>query len=161
MTIADPPKGQSARTPRTPSSVLVVDANIILSVVLGRRSRPIFEKVVASRAVVTSARAAEEARSVLRSTPGLRRDASELVEALLGAIGVVQEAVYADAVEPAAQVLAQAVASGNGSTFDAHLLACAWIFDADLRSHDRDFAGSGWPSWSNANLSDSLDPEPA
>ncbi|HEX8665900.1 MAG TPA: PIN domain-containing protein [Beijerinckiaceae bacterium] len=146
----------SDRSPRSPSSVLIVDANIILSVVLGRRSRPVFERVVASRAVVTSARAADEVRAVVRNTPGLPNDAAELAEALLGGIAVVHEAVYADAVEVAAGVLAHAVASRNGSTRDAHLLACAWVFDADLWSHDRDFAGTGWPSWSNANLSDTL-----
>jgi len=146
----------SDRSPRSPSSVLVVDANIILSVVLGRRSRPVFERVVASRAVVTSARTAEEVRAVVRNIPGLPDDAAELAEAFLGGIAIVHETVYADAVETAGGVLAHAVASRNGSTRDAHLLACAWVFDADLWSHDRDFAGTGWPSWSNANLSDTL-----
>ena len=93
---------------------------------------------------------------MVRDTPSLPNDAAELAEALLGGVAVVHEAVYADAVETAAGVLARAVASRNGSTRDAHLLACAWVFDADLWSHDRDFAGTGWPSWSNANLSDTL-----
>jgi predicted nucleic acid-binding protein len=35
---------------------------------------------------------------------------------------------------------------------DAHLLALAWIMDADLWTHDRDFAGTGWPAWSSHNL---------
>jgi predicted nucleic acid-binding protein len=147
--------------PRVPSSVLVVDANIILSVVLGRRSRPVFETVIASRTVVISVHAANEVRGVVRGIPGLPRDAAELAEALLGGIGVVDEAVYADLMEGAARVLAQAVASRNGSIRDAHLLACAWAFDADVWTHDRDFAGTGWPSWSNANLNDSLRPDPA
>ena len=56
------PGSATRHPPRAPSSVLVVDANIILSVVLGRRSRPVFEQVVAERTVVTSARAAEEVR---------------------------------------------------------------------------------------------------
>lgn len=72
-----------------------------------------------------------------------------------------KEAVYADVVEDAARVLTKAVASRNGSTADAHLLACAWTFDADLWSHDRDFAGTGWASWSNANLNASIGPDPA
>ena len=147
--------------PRVPSSVLVVDANIILSVVLGRRSRPVFETVIASRTVVISVHAANEVRGVVRGIPGLPRDAAELAEALLGGIGVVDEAVYAELMESAARVLAQAVASRNGSIRDAHLLACAWAFDADVWTHDRDFAGTGWPSWSNANLNDSLRPDPA
>jgi hypothetical protein len=27
-----------------------------------------------------------------------------------------------------------------------------WLAEADIWSHDRDFAGTGWPSWSTANL---------
>jgi predicted nucleic acid-binding protein len=54
--------------------------------------------------------------------------------------------------EAAALVLQLAPASRNGSMRDAHILALAWSLDADIWSHDRDFAGSGWPSWSNANL---------
>src|SRR5215210_6724459 len=68
---AQPHHGESAASPRPPTSVLVVDANIILSVVLGRRSRPVFEQVIASRTVVTSARAADEVRGVLREIRGL------------------------------------------------------------------------------------------
>ena len=143
--------------PRTPSSVLVIDANIILSVVLGRRSRPVFEAVIASRTIVTSARAAEEVRGVLGGQPRLPRDALARADALLAGLVVVDEAVYADLIETAGQVLARAVASRNGSTTDAHLLACAWVFDAALWSHDRDFAGTGWPSWSNANLKEALE----
>ncbi|WP_156295705.1 PIN domain-containing protein [Methylobacterium aquaticum] len=50
-----------------------------------------------------------------------------------------------------------AVASRNGSTSDAHVLACAWLLDADTWSRDRDVAGTGWPSWSTANLRRALD----
>ncbi len=143
--------------PRTPSSILAIDANIILSVVLGRRSRPVFERVVEHRTVVTSARAAEEVRNVLTRFPEDRKRA----EALLNGIGIVEEGVYAGLLENAAKVLTNAVASRNGSPADAHLLACAWTFDADLWSHDRDFAGTSWVSWSNANLNGSLAPDPA
>lgn len=57
-----------------------------------------------------------------------------------------------DVLEAAAHMLKNAVASRNGSPADAHLLAVAWTYDADIWSHDRDFAGTGWPSWSSANL---------
>jgi len=56
----------------------------------------------------------------------------------------------------AADVLRNAVASRNGSVNDAHILALAWTYDADIWSHDRDFAGTGWPSWSSANLAAAL-----
>jgi hypothetical protein len=91
---------EEARTgPRTPSSVIVVDANTILSVVLGRRSRPVFAEVTASRRVVTAAREAEEVRHVLRSVPHLPPEAIKLAEALLGGIEVVPQVVYADRLE--------------------------------------------------------------
>jgi predicted nucleic acid-binding protein len=140
--------------------MLAVDANIILSVALGRRSRPLFDRVLTRRTVVTSARAADEIRSVLRASSTLPRDAGERAEAVIAEIQVVGLAAYADFVDAAARALAQAVASRNGSTRDAHLLACAWAFDADIWTHDRDFAGTGWASWSNANLSDQLGPDP-
>ena len=157
-----PPHAERSPAPRAPTSVIVVDANIILSVVLGRRSRPVFERVIANRRVATSTRAADEVRGVLRETSGLPRQAGELAEALLSGIIIVEEAIYAHLVDYAGRVLAWAVASRNGSMRDAHLLPCAWMFDADLWTHDRDFAGTGWPSWSNANLSASLgSPPPA
>lgn len=56
----------------------------------------------------------------------------------------------------AADALRNAVASRNGSASDAHVLALAWTYDADIWSHDRDFAGTGWPSWSSANLAAAL-----
>jgi predicted nucleic acid-binding protein len=138
--------------PREPSAILVVDANIILGVVLGRRSGPVFRHVVASRRVMTSARAAEEVRRVLVNLPIAR----DLADALLGGVGILDEAVYADLLNAAGRALNQAVASRNGTTEDAHLLACAWVLDADVWSHDRGFGGVGWPSWSSANLMDAL-----
>lgn len=47
---------EDARTgPRAPPSILVIDANIILSVVRGRRSRPVFAEGIAARSIGTSA----------------------------------------------------------------------------------------------------------
>ncbi|WP_164712341.1 hypothetical protein [Methylobacterium currus] len=34
----------------------------------------------------------------------------------------------------------------------ATLAFCGWLLDADIASHRRDFAGTGWPSCSTANL---------
>jgi PIN domain len=84
--------------------------------------------------------------------PQLPPEAAELAEALLGGIKVVPQVVYIECLDMASHVLTEAAASRNGSVGDAHLLACAWTFDADVWSHDRDFAGTGWPMWSNASL---------
>jgi predicted nucleic acid-binding protein len=144
-------------SPRAPSPVIVVDANIVLSVALGLRSRPVFEAVQARYAVLTSARARDEILGRARSLGDIADEAVALATMLLHIITVVDESLYADRMEQAAEVLRLAPASRNGSTADAHLLALAWALDADLWSHDRDFAGSGWPSWSNGNLRASLD----
>ncbi len=77
-----------------------------------------------------------------------------------GLVAVVEEGLYADRLERAADVLRLAVASRSGNTNDAHIRAPAWALDADIWSQDRDFAGTGWPSWSNANLRASLRPPP-
>ena len=129
----------------------MVDANVLLSVALGRRSRPLFDAVIVRRRVLTSAGAAHEVRRVL-SDPRLPARAGPVADALLGQIEVVPELIYGDALGPAARVLSHAVPSLDGSGRDAHLLACAWTLDADLWTHDRDFAGTGWPSWSSSNL---------
>jgi len=137
--------------PRAPSASLV-DANIILSVAFGLRARPVFERVLASRTVLTSARAREEALG----RAGDQRDGSEQAVALalaaLGTVTVIESEIYAPLVEVAGERLKYAAASRNGSTQDAHLLALAWITDSDLWTHDRDFAGTGWPTWSSHNL---------
>ncbi|WP_298961631.1 PIN domain-containing protein [uncultured Methylobacterium sp.] len=147
----------SWRWPRAPSPVLVIDTNIILSVVLGQRSRTVFEHVLSSRNVAASARSAEEVLHVLRDLKGLRENVIDEAEALLAGLVVVEASRYDGSLDEAAVILRHAVASRNGSTADAHVLACAWLLDADIWSHDRDFAGTGWPSWSNANLRRSLD----
>ncbi|MGX7708113.1 PIN domain-containing protein [Methylobacterium sp. Gmos1] len=145
------------RAPRPPSPIIVVDTNIILSVALGRRSRPAFEIIRARRELVTSARSVEEVLGVLHDLKGVRETMTAQTEAILRDLAVVEAAAYAKYSPEAAHVLSHAVASRNGSTSDAHVLACAWLLDADIWSHDRDFAGTGWPSWSNANLLRALD----
>ncbi|SFU60870.1 PIN domain-containing protein [Methylobacterium sp. 174MFSha1.1] len=89
---------------------------------------------------------------MLRALPGVRGETTAQAETLLSGLAVVEAVGYAELLPEAARVLSDAVASRNGSASDAHVLACAWLLDADIWSHDRDFAGTGWPSWSNANL---------
>jgi predicted nucleic acid-binding protein len=147
-------------SPRTPTPVLVVDANIIVSVALGLRSRPVFAVAHSRRSLLTSARAREEVLGTVSDPKIGSTKAVEFAQDLLDIVTVVDAALYADRLERAAETLRQAVASRNGSTKDAHILALAWTLDADIWSHDRDFAGTGWPSWSNANLLACLEREP-
>ncbi|WP_082171972.1 PIN domain-containing protein [Methylobacterium indicum] len=135
----------------------VVDTNIVLSAALGCRSVSVFDALADRRLVATSARVAEKVQRVLLSVPDLPAGAPVRAGVILAGIDVIDASYYSDRIESAAGVLSDAVASRNGSTSDAHVLACAWLLDADIWSHDRDFAGTGWPSWSNANLLRALD----
>lgn len=92
--------------------------------------------------------------------PRIPAEYREPGEVLLAGLLVVRAETYANALDEAGRVLAEAVASRDAGRSDAHLLACAWALDADIWSHDRDFAGTGWPSWSNANLRRSMEPGP-
>ncbi|GJD60321.1 hypothetical protein MPEAHAMD_0457 [Methylobacterium frigidaeris] len=144
-------------TPRPPSPVIVVDTNIILGVILGKQSRATFEIIQVSRGLVTSARTAAEVLGMLRGLPSVREETTAQVEGLLSSLTVIEADAYTGQLPEAARVLSHAVASRNGSTSDAHVLARAWLLDADIWSHDPDLAGTGWPSRSNANLLRFLD----
>jgi predicted nucleic acid-binding protein len=142
--------------PRGPSVVLVVDTNILLGVALGSRARPTFDAVRAKRRLVTSARARDELLGLATNAKRKVARAAQLASAVLDTIAVIDEHTYTGRLGPAAVALRLAPASRNGSTDDAHILALAWVLDADIWSHDRDFAGTGWPSWSSANLGTAL-----
>lgn len=129
---------------RSPSDTLVIDANILVTAVLGR--------VGQTRCLVTTPEAERKARRVLRD-PRLGRPATDLVAEAAFAIVAVQATEHYEELEAdAGRCLTEAAASANGSAADAHVLALAWAADADIWSHDRDFGGTGWPSWSTRNL---------
>jgi hypothetical protein len=75
-------------SPRLPTGVLVVDANIVLGVVLGKRSRPVFQMVWAKRDLATSARAREEVLGRTRGLEARLPATTELVTDLLATIKV-------------------------------------------------------------------------
>lgn len=139
-------------TPRPPSPVLVVDANVLLAAALGERTASALGMAASHRVLTTSRRAAEEALGVARHLSRRARGAEEAVAGVLGLVAAAADEVTAGRTDRAAEVLRLAVPSRNGSAADAHLLALAWTLDADVWSGDRDFAGTGWPSWSTANL---------
>ncbi len=136
---------------KSPSAILIVDSNIILSALFGTSTRPVLLQVQVTRSLRTTARAIAEISGVL-SSPALavraRRDLSDIMHAI--DISAAEE--YANVVPRAEYILRGANADKKGSATDAHILACAWVYHSDIWSHDRDFAGSGWPSWSTANV---------
>lgn len=137
---------------RPPSPVLVVDANIILSAVLGTRSGQSIARVAEQHELSTTQQMADEVQATIQQLLSQRPEAVELARSYLAQIAITPIESAETLATEAALVLRNAVASRNGSTSDAHLLALAWLLDADIWSHDRDFAGTGWPSWSSANL---------
>lgn len=144
---------------REPSPSLVVDAAVLIASVMGT-SAPAFEEALRTRTLATTSRVVEEARR--RIELGLKRpELLEPLEALLETVTVAPLEAIAHRFATAETVLRNAVASRNGSTADAHVLALAWLADADIWSPDRDFAGTGVASWSTPNLMRALASEDA
>lgn len=139
---------------RAPSSTLVVDAAVLVAAARGRSSGALLAAAQAAALVVTD-RVVHEARR--RIELGLRRpELLPIVDALVTEMTVVPVAALESLIEPAETVLRDAVASRNGSSRDAHVLALAWSVEADIWTTDRDFAGSGVATWSTPNLMRSL-----
>lgn len=129
----------------------MVDSNIVVSAILGFKSGPAIRRVGERFDLVISERGVSEVRSIVQRVAAGKRGAGDLAELYLGLMACPVTGSEPDLRE-AERALRFAVASRNGSTADAHVLALAWALDADIWSHDRDFAGTGWPSWSSANL---------
>jgi predicted nucleic acid-binding protein len=135
---------------RTPSSVLVIDAVVLVAAARGRSSGAMLEAARAA-ALVTTDRVVQEARR--RVELGLkRRDLLAVIDALAAELTIVPVAALAPLLTGSEVALRDAVPSRNGSTRDAHVLALAWSVEADVWTTDRDFAGAGIATWSTPNL---------
>ena len=135
---------------RTPSSVLVIDAAVLVAAARGRSSGAILGAARAA-ALVTTDRVVQEARR--RVELGLKRpDLLAVIDALAAELTIVPVAALAPILASSEVALRGAVPSRDGSTRDAHALALAWSVEADVWTTDRDFAGAGIASWSTPNL---------
>jgi len=135
---------------RPPASTVVLDTTVLISAALGRTGS-VIKRVQLAAALITTSRVVEEARRKIEL--GLK--APELLprlDAIAATLTVVPVARLAPVMPDAEAVLRDAVPSRNGSARDAHVLALAWSTGADIWSADRDFAGTGVPSWSTINL---------
>jgi predicted nucleic acid-binding protein len=135
---------------RPVSSTLVVDAAILVPVVLGRMAGAM---VSAQRrcALITTDRAIAEAGR--RIELGLKRpDMMDVLNEVAGQMTVVPLALLSGDIARAEEVLRDTAPNRSGSTTDAHLLVLGWAADADIWTHDRDFAGAGIATWSTINL---------
>jgi predicted nucleic acid-binding protein len=135
---------------RAPSSVLVVDAAVLVAAARGRSSGAILEAARAA-VLVTTDRVVHEARR--RVELGLKRpELLGVIDALAAELTILPVAALTPVLAGSELTLKDAVPSRNGSTRDAHVLALAWSVEADVWTTDRDFAGTGVATWSTPNL---------
>lgn len=130
--------------------MLVLDAAILISAVLGRSAGAIMLAQGASVLVTTDRVLQEVSR---RLELGMKRpELLGLVDDLAAAITIVPVAALEPLLAGCEETLRDAVASRNGSVRDAHVLALARSIDGDIWTTDRDFAGAGVATWSTPNL---------
>ena len=135
---------------RAPSSILVIDAAILVAAARGRSSGAMLEAARAA-VLVTTDRVVHEGRR--RVELGLKRpDLLAIIDALAAELTIVPVAALTSILASSEVALRDAVPSRNGSTRDAHVLALAWSVEADVWTTDRDFAGTGIATWSTPNL---------
>ncbi|MGE0008873.1 MAG: PIN domain-containing protein [Parvibaculaceae bacterium] len=135
---------------KAPTPTIVLDAAIFVAAARGRSSGAIIE-AQRNAVLVTTDRVVQEARR--RIELGLKRpELLAIIDALTNAMTVVPVATLTPLMARSETSLREAVASRNGSTKDAHVLALAWDADADIWTTDRDFAGTGVATWSTPNL---------
>ncbi len=135
---------------KAPSSTLVVDAAVLVAAARGRNSGAVLAAARVAT-LVTTDRAIHEARR--RIELGLKRpDLLVIVDALVAEMTIVPVAALAPILAQCEIALRDAGASRNESTRDAHVLALAWVVEADIWTSDRDFAGTGVATWSTPNL---------
>ena len=117
---------------KPPSSVLVVDTNIILSCALGLRGGDVLDFVGKRRLLTISERGAEEIEKVAMRLADDGNPTALIALQLLENLKVVADVEYAAFVPEAAKTLILGPASRNGSSSDAHILALAWQTEADI-----------------------------
>jgi hypothetical protein len=127
-----------------------VDAPILMAAALAASTGPLLE-VLGVRNLSTTDRAVVEVSRRIELGLG-RPDLLFTLESIVALVAVVPVITLADRIPRAQAALRDSVPIRNGSTSDAHILALAWSLDADVWTHDRDFAGAGVPTWSTVNL---------
>jgi predicted nucleic acid-binding protein len=128
--------------------LIVLDANIVVSAIVGPHTRGQLSRLLDSGAdLAVPAPQLSEALDVLIRKLGMAApDASALVEQLSQAIRVLEPVAYA-MMERSAGVRLHERAQN-----DWPILAAAMAFDADVWSNDRDFFGIGVALWSTRNV---------
>ena len=135
---------------KPPSSTLVIDAAILVAAARGRSSGAL---IIAARGafLVATDRAVLEARRRIEFGMG-RPELLAILDGLVAEMTVVPVAALQPLLAMCEIALRDAVASRNGSSKDAHILALARSVEGDIWTTDRDFGGAGVATWSTPNL---------
>jgi predicted nucleic acid-binding protein len=128
--------------------MIFMDANILVSAAIGKRTRQAFDAAVGSgiELGVPEAQIAEAARVLVEKIGLSRATAGEALRAMTGLVLPVAHEFYA------AQEHAARARLHERAQPDWPVLAAALAVDGGIWSHDRDFFGVGAPVWSTRNL---------
>ena len=128
--------------------ILVVDANVLVRMVVGKRAAADAERAVRRGVeLMTTVKQLDEASGVLGGVFSLAPD--EIVRELLGVaeIMAITDAEAYSAHRGEAMLRLRLKSAG-----DWPILATAMAFGAAIWSDDRDFFGTGVPVWSSNNI---------
>lgn len=130
------------------AQVIVLDANILVSAMLGKRVRKaLADAALRGVAFCVPEPQLEEAARVLEEKIGLSRDEVEsALQAMTQLVSPAPSEFFA-----ARETAARARLHDRGQP-DWPVLATALAADAGIWPHDRDFFGVGAPVWSTRNL---------
>ena len=128
-------------------SKLIVDANVMVSAILGRSFPVLFETFRREISLMAPVQQLAETRAVLIHKLGDDQVVDDRINDLLTLIEPVTIERFATAETTAKQRLPDA------ATRDWPVLAAAITLDADILSNDRDFFGVGVAVWSIRNIS--------
>lgn len=129
---------------------IVLDANVLLRAVLGRKVLVVLEDFAAQATFVAPEMAFEEAREHLAAVLQKRGESSALQLALnkLAALHTAVQTI--DVAEYEAMKDAALARIGPRDPDDWPVLACALLLNCPIWTEDRDFFGTGVATWTTA-----------
>ena len=141
---------QASEPARKPSKRLVLDANILIRAVLGEKVFTLLDEFASSVEFITAAEAFNDARRYLPEIlekRGLPKGEIALALEALGRLAIivtpVPEEAYVRLEEAARKRL------GSRDEEDWPFVALSLLFDCPIWTEDRDFFGSGIPTWTS------------
>ena len=126
---------------------LFVDANILLRCVVGKAAFNVDELLAKGASLATTDAQAREAKRVLHHRFALsEQDADEQVDGVVSAMDVYQAPTYR------AQEASAKARIHHKNTKDWPLLAASIQHEGEIWTDDRDFFGTGVPTWTTRNI---------